>query len=925
MDQLVIDIVFPVLQAKVPGTKLEKTALNMSAELEKEVKLQSLQNNLAALKNAMFWWIMSSGLAVDYGVVQNVAAETAVAVKEAVCRASTSPLKTTDPALLERLEFAFTKLAYRGDACTSFRAYLNRCWEEYSSRPDAYKAPYLSIVQSSGFGKSRLLQELAQVTSKEKGGTARVLYVCARREPSTGYPQATINLHDWLLADGLTEADMTSRLEVIYYYAQQNWEAVGTNWLALFTTSQADLTVANALKAAELEWRSSNTTQPVANRVVVLVVDEARSLLTERPDRINKFRVLRHALKNATANIRRRHVNVNGGIIAVLADTNSRVADFTPSLANEPSSRMDHNDPPFTLFPPFVLTHTMDVHWQHGAHTNGFSDYKDAVLGSTNTEAWKHLISMGRPLWKSTFDSSMEQSNDEAKATESVLALAARKLLLGGTPLNADNYNESTMFGVASMLCRLGLRPYSRSSLASRAVADFMAILAYVDYENDGHVSSYSSDPVLALGATEVWYANDTALSNHLLPQLNKLLLNEILDVGEVGEVLARILLLLVMDACVVKMEQKTQSHRDCQFSGQLVDVQLFMEALVGSSPVVKMERQKVADQKTQDAFETWRARWDGWQVGFCHFVQLFSEPTEEMLWMLLGRRAAGVFPRNQSGADLVLPILHQGQRKVSLMLIQVKNVAGHDSGFPKTATVKMNPSYVFSPKNTLSKKPPTDVIRVYVSLREAEEQFIRYDLAEVKPKDGDAKQANAPDSRGGSKTATSAARQVTSQKRRSPRIQQKAKADPNNASSSADGDQQIPTAETVDAFTLCIRSMKPWALSRHNLSPIPDAVTIVNTLMQMAAPLWEPIALVRGNLSCRAEMEKNMKDTDRTPRLSKVMPNLDLLQAAQRALLHGTLGGADVEDEEKAAAQIGQSVASAPTDEPPRKRRKTH
>ncbi|KAI9994730.1 hypothetical protein PInf_011561 [Phytophthora infestans] len=88
------------------------------------------------------------------------------------------------------------------------------------------------------------------------------------------------------------------------------------------------------------------------------------------------------------------------------------------------------------------------------------------------------------------------------------------------------------MFGVALMLCRLGVSPYSKSTLASELVAQFMAVLAYVKFEKKGYLSSYASYPVLALGAIKVWYDVDKALPKYILPQLNKLILDEAVDLG---------------------------------------------------------------------------------------------------------------------------------------------------------------------------------------------------------------------------------------------------------------------------------------------------------------------------------------------------------------------------------------------------------
>ncbi|EEY67565.1 uncharacterized protein PITG_17885 [Phytophthora infestans T30-4] len=131
------------------------------------------------------------------------------------------------------------------------------------------------------------------------------------------------------------------------------------------------------------------------------------------------------------------------------------------------------------------------------------------------------------------------------------------------------------MFGVASMLCRLGVRPYSTSTLASQVVADFMAVLAYVKFESEGYLSSYASDPVLALGAIKVWHFLKDGLSKYILPQLKKLILDEALDTGGICEMVARILLLLAMDKCVMRDRIKPK--------GQFVSVESFLNVMGGS------------------------------------------------------------------------------------------------------------------------------------------------------------------------------------------------------------------------------------------------------------------------------------------------------------------------------------------------------
>ncbi|TDH69406.1 hypothetical protein CCR75_005801 [Bremia lactucae] len=119
--------------------------------------------------------------------------------------------------------------------------------------------------------------------------------------------------------------------------------------------------------------------------------------------------------------------------------------------------------------------------------------YKAIVLGNEE-EALLALIRMGRPLWWSTYHDESVGKIDILQSVKMVVLLAAKKLLLGANP-DETAYNETSMYGVASMLCRLGVRPYMTSALASQAVADFMAILAYVNFEKDGYLNSYASDP----------------------------------------------------------------------------------------------------------------------------------------------------------------------------------------------------------------------------------------------------------------------------------------------------------------------------------------------------------------------------------------------------------------------------------------------
>ncbi|POM72071.1 hypothetical protein PHPALM_11276, partial [Phytophthora palmivora] len=159
---------------------------------------------------------------------------------------------------------------------------------------------------------------------------------------------------------------MTSRLKAIYDYATTNWEDVQTEWIKLFTETAVDEAVVKRLEKIDPVFTRKNSKGDCAEvmkhekgKMVVLVIDEARSLLAEERGNISHFRVLRHALALVNDDI-----GVEGGVFGVLIDTNPKVSsDLTPPVSLDPSSRV-YKENELALFPPFVLTHNMDAYWR---------------------------------------------------------------------------------------------------------------------------------------------------------------------------------------------------------------------------------------------------------------------------------------------------------------------------------------------------------------------------------------------------------------------------------------------------------------------------------------------------------------------------------------------------------------------------------
>lgn len=84
---------------------------------------------------------------------------------------------------------SFAEMDYLGDADERFIRYLQRCWAVYQQGNEVQLAPCTTVVQSSGFGKSRLLYQLARQTIDREELGMRVLYICTACTSRRGSPR----------------------------------------------------------------------------------------------------------------------------------------------------------------------------------------------------------------------------------------------------------------------------------------------------------------------------------------------------------------------------------------------------------------------------------------------------------------------------------------------------------------------------------------------------------------------------------------------------------------------------------------------------------------------------------------------------------------------------------------------------------------
>ncbi|EGZ05249.1 hypothetical protein PHYSODRAFT_342634 [Phytophthora sojae] len=277
--------------------------------------------------------------------------------------------------------------------------------------------------------------------------------------------------------------------------------------------------------------------------------------------------------------------------------------------------------------------------------------------------------------------------------------------------------------------------------------------------------------------------------------------------------------------------------------------------------------------------------------MGFTHFVQLQLEPNEDTLWFLLGRQAAGIFPRNQYGADLLIPMFkkrstsrpvggettrgEQEEQEVLMMLIQVKNRSPVDGGFSRAATEKLCPWFVFGKNsdgnssagkstgaigrdpNPLSSTDVRDTIRIYMNVRgrTRDGKFIYATTMKdnLKPK----KKGNA------------------SEVKEESQAKKRAKIESNPGVSSVSS-----VSEEDPVFTICLR-----LLNRVTYPFLSEDVASI--LSNMVESQYDPLGLVEGDLDYRDEDEKRNKNVSSYAKLSLTATRDKLLQNARKALAY--------------------------------------
>lgn len=588
---------------------------------------------------------------------------------------------------------------YKGPVLGYFEKHLDECYKNWIDNKSMWHSPYFSIVQSSGYGKSRLCKEFSQTNLNWL-----TVYICLRNQHSSGYPprhdQAInflkekfeepnqslsekissmvkwIDAWRWIrilfrylfiyeeiqdldilldkLHKSFREADANDELEIYSLMKAAGHDGLTKPELEkeerrLFWSLCENGDYANKLHFCVKELFAltyEDNKYPLPALQVLFVLDEARFLINTEVKHFpgyNLFRLFRAGLKGCKE-----------CVFAVLVDTTSRVSNFSPPLASDPSNRDVHGDIASSktqkLFPPFHWITTTDV----------------LCDNSMNVKSREYVFTLGRPLWMSTLRTYGAAPN--RFHFQQLVDFAYKKLSCYDA---AENHNIPKVIAFLAVLTGMSVSPHS--STAMELVGSYMATCLAIDDDREALCISYPIEPILSEAALN--WLREAKLKETVLDVLNSCLRIGIVNSGHSGELVVKLLFLL--GRCKI-----SKTFECCT-------IESILTSLMGAGGF-----SKVKDDICVLSYELSFTR-------FCKVIRW--DKTFEEFWgqsdpgsvlkAIYERRGAIELPDSQRGADLLLPTWNEAEDTYRYILIQVKNVI---SLSVNRALNKLMPEFVF-------------------------------------------------------------------------------------------------------------------------------------------------------------------------------------------------------------------------------------
>ncbi|CAG8464573.1 26462_t:CDS:2 [Dentiscutata erythropus] len=374
------------------------------------------------------------------------------------------------------------------DLSERFMLFINKCSREYKMTKDYY-APYTTLIQASGTGKSKLLKNFAE--------NIMSVYCCLRDFKSSGYPSRSY-IANTLLREFENERDaIVTYLAYICTCFQKLQEFNGSrrDWIDEHTNknSQVDFWKDVEYRITDItrELMKNPTDSEMAEGInkylygektikqkgsvkCLFAFDEARTMVNKKVEKETLFYYIRRALKLIHKKSRGRGVS---------------------------------------LFELFYLLDTVDIN----------TDFKQVPI-LKDSEDPQHFFQYGRSLWGALLSPSSETKEFKP---ERIIELAMDKLI-GGKSFILWKKESQNKISIMESLAILGSHLYidivPQSRYTSHLIASYMH---------------------LCLDISE-----DHVCFTELINQLSSALKKGVVETGYCGELTARLLLLKAWDDC---------------------------------------------------------------------------------------------------------------------------------------------------------------------------------------------------------------------------------------------------------------------------------------------------------------------------------------------------------------------------------------
>eukprot|EP00743_Colponemidia_sp_Colp-15_P007267 GILK01007848.1.p1 GENE.GILK01007848.1~~GILK01007848.1.p1 ORF type:complete len:844 (-),score=102.45 GILK01007848.1:243-2735(-) len=400
-----------------------------------------------------------------------------------------------------------------------FKEHIAMC---FAYPNDYYR--YTTIVQSSGYGKSRLVKEYAK--------QAYTIQICLRPLGWRGFPPRWDTIAHYLEPDYATKERFVILFAVcvdaLCVYLEQERDNASYEGFNLFYRNHIEAAFKNERVLANMELRR-------APQQLLICFDEPAVWLQSGDIKpFLKFRYATEELYLANA-------------LCVLTDTTAKIANFTPSTPRDPSTRAITQK--MHLMRPFYFLWSSDL--------PAVQRIRDLWPNLPPREQKLfRLFCLGRPLWRSWLELAEGNPSKLVRFAQTKLACSYR------------NSSNSSYFHLALLSCRYSLYLVPQSQSCDTLLAGHMATCLWLSRARESVLVSYVSEPVLAEAAAEILSHNQLQSA---LNSLASALMNGVVEPGYRGELVARILLLPLVKG-------------NKQYYSEKITVRMYFVALLGQN-----------------------------------------------------------------------------------------------------------------------------------------------------------------------------------------------------------------------------------------------------------------------------------------------------------------------------------------------------